>query len=369
MLHEEIGISSIKYDIRASVKIPSDDSSSIGVILSHGGVINRHSLVRKGYSFGEYLCEELGAYVIAPDFLGETLHKQEINFKNFSEILNITTKYFVEKYGLSTIMGFGHSIGSLVLIQSLRENDYIESIVNYGSPIKELSGKRQTRFIEYLINYISTYDYSINIRHLLEYIFDKETCIYLENVMLVDEKYNAENYNFDFESNMIKDMLTSIDASINLIKEWNKPALFIFGSKDGVTKKSKKYYKHGDVDKKILFHHIPNVPRIMLAEIYRWADVFVFPTLIEGMGLVVLEAMASGIPVIVTPNGPGDVVREGVDGYVVPIRDVDAIADRLDYLRANPEARMQMGANARERALEFTWEAYGRNVLRELEIF
>lgn len=262
MFHEEIGISSKKYDIKASIKIPSNDSSSIGVILSHGGVINRHSLVRKGYSFGEYLCEELGAYVIAPDFLGETVHKQEINFRNFSEILNITTKYFVEKYSLSRIMGFGHSIGSLILIQALKENNYLESIVNYGSPIKEYSGKRQTRFIEYLINYISTYDYSINIRHLLKYIFDEETCIYLENVMLVDEKYNGENYNFNFESNMIKDMLASIYTSINHIKDWNKPTLFIFGSKDGVTKNTIKHYKHGVIDGNIRFHHIPDASHV-----------------------------------------------------------------------------------------------------------
>lgn len=109
-----------------------------------------------------------------------------------------------------------------------------------------------------------------------------------------------------------------------------------------------------------LFQHVSNVPRERLADFYRRADVFVFPSLLEGMGLVVLEAMASGLPVIVTPNGPGDIVRDGVDGFVVPTRDVDAIADRLDYFQANPEVRKQMGVNARERALEFTWEAYGQ---------
>ena len=85
---------------------------------------------------------------------------------------------------------------------------------------------------------------------------------------------------------------------------------------------------------------------------------FVFPSLLEGMGLVVLEAMASGLPVITTPNGPGDLVRDGVDGFVVPIRDVDAIVEKLEYLRAHPEDRLRMGQNARERAKEFTWEQY-----------
>jgi glycosyltransferase involved in cell wall biosynthesis len=107
-----------------------------------------------------------------------------------------------------------------------------------------------------------------------------------------------------------------------------------------------------------LFRHFDHVPRHQVAEFYRQADVFVLPTLFEGMSLAVLEAMASGLPVITTPNGPAEVVRDGVDGFIVPIRDVDAIADRLDRLRADPELRMYMGRNARMRAREFTWSRY-----------
>jgi glycosyltransferase involved in cell wall biosynthesis len=107
-----------------------------------------------------------------------------------------------------------------------------------------------------------------------------------------------------------------------------------------------------------LFKHIPHIPRASLAEIYQKADVFVFPTLADGMPLVVIEAMASGLPVIVTPNGPGDIVRDGIDGFIVPLRDVDAIVEKLEHLRANPEARIEMGRNAQERAKLFTWENY-----------
>lgn len=106
------------------------------------------------------------------------------------------------------------------------------------------------------------------------------------------------------------------------------------------------------------YQHIPHVPQADLPEIYRSADVFVFPSLLEGMGLVVLEAMASGLPVITTPNGPGDLVRDGLDGFVVPIRDVDAIVEKLEYLHAHPHARLSMGKNARQRAQTFTWERY-----------
>ncbi len=115
-----------------------------------------------------------------------------------------------------------------------------------------------------------------------------------------------------------------------------------------------------------LFEHIPHIPHAELAGQYRNADVFVFPTLIEGMPLVVLEAMASGLPVITTPNGPGDIVRDGVDGFVVPIRDPDAIVEKLEYLRANPERRREMGASARQRALEFSWMTYRQRSIATL---
>jgi glycosyltransferase involved in cell wall biosynthesis len=111
------------------------------------------------------------------------------------------------------------------------------------------------------------------------------------------------------------------------------------------------------------FRHVPHVPRVELREIYRQADVFVFPTLVEGMGIVVLEAMASGLPVITTPNGPGDIVRDGVDGFLVPPRDVDAIVERLERLRADPQLRQEMARNARIRAQEFTWDAYRKKTV------
>ncbi|MFN3929394.1 MAG: glycosyltransferase family 4 protein, partial [Thermoflexus sp.] len=69
-------------------------------------------------------------------------------------------------------------------------------------------------------------------------------------------------------------------------------------------------------------------------EAYRQADVFVFPSVEEGSALVTYEALACGLPVVTTPNA-GSVVRDGVEGFVVPIRDVDALAGRMEQLRAD----------------------------------
>jgi glycosyltransferase involved in cell wall biosynthesis len=115
-----------------------------------------------------------------------------------------------------------------------------------------------------------------------------------------------------------------------------------------------------------LFHHIDHVPQSELAEAFRKADVFVFPTLVEGMPLAVIEAMASGLPVITTPNGPGDIVRDGVDGFLVPPRNVDAIVERLEQLRANHDLRASMGQAARSRALGYTWSNYRENMVKRI---
>ena len=256
MFHEEIEISDKKYQIKANIKIPANSKSKLGIILAHGSIINRQSLIRKKYSFGEYLCDELGAYVIAPDFQGETIHKHGTSYSNFSEILNITTRYFVENYNLENVMGFGHSMGCYVLAESLPNNEFLGSIVNYGGPIREFERKSQKSFIDYLMKYLSSYDYHINIRHLVKYVFDKETCRYLEEVMLKDEDYCYDNYTFDFDSNILLYFKRVVDDYLKLIKEWNKPALLLFGTEDGVTKKTFNYYQDNSVEDNILYKHI-----------------------------------------------------------------------------------------------------------------
>lgn len=88
-------------------------------------------------------------------------------------------------------------------------------------------------------------------------------------------------------------------------------------------------------------------------------DVLVFPSLFEGFGLVILEAMSQGLPVITTANTAGpDIITDGRDGYIVPIRSSEAIRDRLELLRSDPVLLAAMSEEARKTALKCTWEAY-----------
>ncbi len=99
------------------------------------------------------------------------------------------------------------------------------------------------------------------------------------------------------------------------------------------------------------------VPRSMVAEHYAWADVFLLPSLCEGSATVAYEAQSMGLPAIVTRNA-GTQVQPGVDGFIVPIRDAEAIAACLLQLDADRDLLAAMSRNATGAALQNCMEAY-----------
>jgi glycosyltransferase involved in cell wall biosynthesis len=116
------------------------------------------------------------------------------------------------------------------------------------------------------------------------------------------------------------------------------------------------------------FRHIASVPKIELARYYSSSSVLVLPSLEEAFGLVVLEAMACGVPVIVSSEvGASEVIADGVEGFVVPDRDVGALRERIRFLYENAAARGRMGDAALRCAKGSTWEAYGDRVRRFYE--
>jgi glycosyltransferase involved in cell wall biosynthesis len=101
------------------------------------------------------------------------------------------------------------------------------------------------------------------------------------------------------------------------------------------------------------------VPHITLMEQMRQAHAFVFPSIVEGFGMVITEALAAGLPVITTPNTCGpDILTEGQDGYIIPIRDPEALADRITRLAENEPKRRAMAASALRTAQRMSWSRY-----------
>jgi len=109
-------------------------------------------------------------------------------------------------------------------------------------------------------------------------------------------------------------------------------------------------------------------PQHELVTYYQQASVFVICSIEEGMAMVQAQAMACGLPVICTTNtGGDDLIRDGKEGFVIPIRDVNAILDRMEWMYQHPEETLQMGQSARKRVESgFTWEDYGNRYYKFL---
>lgn len=102
-----------------------------------------------------------------------------------------------------------------------------------------------------------------------------------------------------------------------------------------------------------------SLPHAQVLDLMQESDVLALPSLTEAFGLVVTEALACGLPVIVTPNtGSSELVRDGRDGFIVPICSADAIAERLTTLNEDREMLAAMSGHAQQAAAARSWEIY-----------
>ena len=104
-----------------------------------------------------------------------------------------------------------------------------------------------------------------------------------------------------------------------------------------------------------------HVPQLQLKELLSRSHVLVLPSIDDGFGMVMNQAMACGCPVIAsTHTGAPDLLTEGQDGFLVPIRDSEAILNRLQQLADDPALQREMGANALAKVKTAGgWEQYG----------
>jgi glycosyltransferase involved in cell wall biosynthesis len=106
-------------------------------------------------------------------------------------------------------------------------------------------------------------------------------------------------------------------------------------------------------------------PEKDLYQYYSQGSVFSLASIEEGLAMVQAQAMACGLPVICTTNtGGADLVRDGQDGFIVPIRDVEALKEKILYFYEHGEACKAMGESARRRVQTgFSWGDYGRKMI------
>ena len=114
----------------------------------------------------------------------------------------------------------------------------------------------------------------------------------------------------------------------------------------------------------------PSVSFAELTDAYRQADLFVFPSVAEGFAQVLLEALASGLPVLSTTHTAApDLIEEGREGFVVEPRRPDRIAARIEWALAHRRELRDMKFAARRRAEQFTWHRFRAGVVAAVRDF
>ena len=118
-----------------------------------------------------------------------------------------------------------------------------------------------------------------------------------------------------------------------------------------------------DCPENVFFHG--SVSQDDLFKAYQHSGALIFPTLCDGFGLVVTEALAHGLPVITTPNcGAADLIKEGQNGFLVPAGDIQKLASRIEWCIRNPDELLKMRKCALDTARRWAWKDF-RNLFRE----
>lgn len=148
-----------------------------------------------------------------------------------------------------------------------------------------------------------------------------------------------------------------IDAWHLLAAEFPDWKLRIYG--DGYLRKTlqRQVDMFGLTDSCILEHSLPDI-----AAQYAASSLFVLSSRFEGFGLVIVEAMSCGLPVVsfACPCGPRDIITDGRDGFLVNDGDVEALAQRMRQLMQDEQLRATMGERAVRRAQDFSMEKIGQ---------
>ncbi len=153
---------------------------------------------------------------------------------------------------------------------------------------------------------------------------------------------------------------------------------------------SDKYYDwkleiYGSIDKKEGLHDLAKKlkieksvtffpPEKNIGEKYKSASIYVMSSRYEGFGMVLIEAMAYGVPCVSfdCPYGPSDIIKENIDGYLVPNGDIKTLSKRIIHLIESKSKRKEMGINARENVLRFSpevivpkWDKLFKNLINQ----
>lgn len=145
--------------------------------------------------------------------------------------------------------------------------------------------------------------------------------------------------------------------SWSLIDNKDNWELHIYGKKDSSLGLEEQAMRLG-VNKSVFFHN----PTVHIAECYEKSSIFVLSSRFEGFGMVIIEAMAYGLPVLSfdCPYGPGDIIDNNCSGYLIPVGNTVVFAEKIKDLMKSTNLRNQLGSHGRILAGRYRGEKIGK---------
>ncbi len=142
----------------------------------------------------------------------------------------------------------------------------------------------------------------------------------------------------------------------------NSELMLIGDIEKDLTSRLNKYKKN----KKIVFKK--SMKQSDLKKYYNISDVFVLNSIEDGFGMVILQAMACGLPVITSQNtGGSEIIEDDKNGYIIPIRSLEILKKKILFLYNNPKRCFEMGMIAKEKVnSKYSWESYGK---RQIDLY
>ena len=142
----------------------------------------------------------------------------------------------------------------------------------------------------------------------------------------------------------------------------NSELMLIGDIEKDLTSRLNKYKKN----KKIVFKK--SMKQSDLKKYYNISDVFVLNSIEDGFGMVILQAMACGLPVITSQNtGGSEIIEDDKNGYIIPIRSLEILKKKISFLYNNPKRCFEMGMIAKEKVnSKYSWESYGK---RQIDLY
>ena len=321
------------------------------------------------YEFEKKLsqCEEdkLRAFVKLANKIGDTITNKGLGeathlFTMFGEGMPLVR--FAKQSGLTTITETFILWSAHNIIEQERQlfSDLEQPLDSYYSKEAQESGKQWQQELLKLSDWTIAPSEAVRRDQEINFGFCSNRCFVVP--------YAVDDSWFQIKNNPIPKRILFVGTAdlrkgihyLGMAAETLKSRGYEFRVAGGVSEQIRQH----SITKSLTF--LGRVPRSQIKQEYSSASIFVLPSLAEGSAEATYEALASGLPVITTVAS-GSVVRDNIEGFIVPERDPTVLAERIEELVENRQLRDRMALAAKDRAKDYTWGKYAKRLLTVFE--